>query len=106
MSSDAYTSIPYAVARVGIWLLLLAAAATDWALHRRVRSRGWLLFAMLCGAVALFVVRNFAFLAMVIEGHHNEAGLVQRTYGGFIFFSDLADSYWIFLLMALSAGYW
>jgi hypothetical protein len=101
-----YTGIPYAIARCGIWVVLLVAALLDGFVHRQVRSRGWQLYAMLSAAVALFCIRNFAFLAMVVEGHHDVAGLVEKTYGGFIFFSDLADSWWIFTLLALSAGLW
>ena len=106
MTDSVYTSVPYAVARVGIWALLLAAALTDGFWHRRVRSRGWQLYALLCGAVALFVVRNLAFLAMVVEGKLSTAGAVHHTYFAYIFFSDFADAYWIFVLLALSAGLW
>lgn len=87
MSVLAYTSVPYALARLAIWAALTAAAALDGARHRDTRSRGWQLFGALLAAAAAFTLRNAAFLALVATG----ASSAWLTYL-YILLSDAADS--------------
>ena len=87
MSVLAYTSVPYALARLAIWAALPAVAALDGARHRDTRSRGWQLFGALLAAAAAFTLRNAAFLALVATG----ASSAWLTYL-YILLSDAADS--------------
>jgi hypothetical protein len=107
MAGKVYTSVTYAIVRLCIWAALLAAAAFDGYRHRAVRSRAWQLYLLLVICNGLFVIKNVAFLAICIEGESSLDGWASRaSYGAYIFFSDIAESFWIFLLLAISAGLW
>lgn len=106
MAGRVYTSVIYAIVRLSIWVALLAAAAFDGIRHRQVRSKGWQLFTLLVASTALFVVKNIAFLAICIQGQKYDGWATASAYISYIFFGDIADSFWIFLLLAISAGFW
>lgn len=106
MAGRVYTSVAYAIIRLCIWAALLAAAAFDGFRHRQVRSRGWQLYLLLVICNALFVLKNVCFLAICIQGEANEGWASKAAYGSYIFFSNIAESCWIFLLLAISAGLW
>jgi hypothetical protein len=106
MAGRVYTSVAYAIVRLCIWGALLAAAAFDGFRHRQVRSRGWQLYLLLVISNCLFVLKNMAFLAICIQGEANSGWASKAAYGVYIFFSDIAESFWIFLLLAISAGLW
>ena len=106
MAGRVYTSVTYAIVRLCIWGALLLAAAFDGFRHRQVRSRGWQLYLLLVISNGLFVLKNMSFLAICIQGEANEGWASRASYGTYIFFSDIAESFWIFLLLAISAGLW
>lgn len=106
MANRVYTSVPYAISRLAIWVALLALAAIDGIRHRQVRSRGWQLYILLIICTAMFVIRNMFFLGICIEGESMDGWATQGTYGAYIFFADIAESLWIFVLLAISSGFW
>ena len=106
MAGRVYTSIVYGIIRLSVWTALFVAALIDGLRHRQVRSRGWQLYLLLLGANALFVIKNVAFLAICIQGTVHEGWATPAAYGAYIFFGDLAEAFWIFLLLAISAGLW
>ena len=106
MAGRVYTSIIYAIVRLCIWSALLAAGVTDGLRHRHVRSRGWQLYLLLILSNGLFVIKNIAFLAICIQGQINDGWAAPAAYGAYIFFGNIAESFWIFLLLAISAGLW
>ena len=106
MAFRVYTSVTYAIVRVSIWVALLALAVFDGVRHRQVRSQGWQLYFALVGSAALFVIKNIFFMGICIEGDNREGWASKGTFGAYIFFADVAEAFWIFLLLALSAGFW
>lgn len=106
MADRVYTSVVYAIVRLSLWGFLFLVAALDGIRHRRVRSKGWQLFTLLVVSTGLFVVKNVGFLAICIQGAQYDGWATKGAYGAYIFFGDIADSFWIFLLLAISAGFW
>jgi len=106
MAFQVYTSIPYGIARLSIWFALLVVAILDGVRNRQVKSKGWQLYYMLVAGTSLFVVRNPFFLGICIEGENNDGWAKRGTYGAYIFFADVAEAFWIFVLLAISSGFW
>jgi hypothetical protein len=100
MISSVWVARPlYLLIRWVLWVLLAAVGTVDGVRHRTVRSRGWQLYALLVFVTWLFVLRETVLLAFAIE-------LSTPTFGAYIFFSDLADSVWFFVLLSIAAGFW
>ena len=106
MAGKVYTSVPYALVRLCLWAAVLAAGLVDGLKHKHLRSRGWQLYLLLLISNGLFVVKNLAFLAICIQGEVNDGWAAPAAYGFYIFFGDLAESFWLFVLLAISAGLW
>lgn len=105
MAAQILISVPYALARLAVWLLLLAVAVIDGLKHRHIRSRGYQLYLALTIVCALFTLKNIVYLAISLEAG-SEDGAATAAYIVYIFFSDLAEGLWIGVLLAISAGYW
>lgn len=99
-----YESLAYLIPRLLIWLALFGLATTDGILHRHIKKRGWQLHRGICLVIGAFVVQDVLLLTYSI-GSRSGLGTIDGVCKAFIFFSDLADSLFIVLLMAIAAGY-
>jgi hypothetical protein len=94
-----YDSVIYAIVRLSLWGALGIVGCLDWVRHRHVRSRAWQLYVLLLGVTLLYVVRNTFLLGVALTGG---ARALEFLY---LLISDMAESAWIFTLLAISAGW-
>lgn len=103
MAGRVYLEMAYVAPRAALWLALFLLALVDGIRHRAVRSRGYQLFWALVGSAALFVVQEVVLVILVAESSGQWVN--RATLGAYIFFADLATSYWFGILLAVAAGY-
>ena len=94
-----YDSVIYAIVRLSLWAALAVFGCLDWIRHRHVRSRAWQLYILLLGVTLLYVVRNTFLLGVALS---KGARGLEFLY---LLMSDVAESAWIFTLLAISAGW-
>lgn len=105
MSSSVYDGVIYAIVRVGLWISVAGIACLDGIRHRHIRSKGWQLFVILVLDTLLFVVRNAFLVGVALEGTESGSFLSRGLQFCYLVFSDLAESAWIFTLLAISSGF-
>jgi cbb3-type cytochrome oxidase subunit 3 len=94
-----YDSVVYAIVRLSLWTFLATIGCADGFRNRHIRSKGWQLYLLLVIDACLFVVRNGFLLGVAITG---TSRAMQFLY---LIFSDVAESAWIFTLLAISSGF-
>ncbi|KFM22745.1 hypothetical protein F751_2936 [Auxenochlorella protothecoides] len=104
MTNRVWLNVAYLAPRWAVWTLLLVVASIDACRHRHVRSRGWQLYAVLLGATGLFVVRDTFLFAYAVSGVGPDWAR-SAWFGAYIFFSNLAEAYFIWILIIIAAGY-
>lgn len=60
----------------------------------------------LVAAAGLFVLQEVVLLILTLEAGGQYGGVNRATLGAYIFFADLAASFWFGILLAVAAGYW
>lgn len=105
MSSSGYVGVISAIVRLSLWVALAVIASLDGVRHRHIRSKGWQLFVLLVGDTGLFVVRNAFLLGVSLAGTDSGSSLSRGLQFSYLIFSDLAESAWIFTLLAISSGF-
>lgn len=103
MAGRVYLNMAYVAPRTALWVLLFAAGLIDGIRHRGVRSRGFQLYWALVVSAGLFVLQEIVLLILAAEAHGQWVN--GATLGAYIFFADLATSFWFGILLAVSAGY-
>ncbi|PSC76093.1 hypothetical protein C2E20_0258 [Micractinium conductrix] len=104
MAGRVYLSMAYVAPRAALWTLLFFVALVDGLRHRSVRSRGFQLYWALVLSGGLFVLQEVVLLILV--GQSSSAADVSRaTLGAYIFFADVAASWWFGILLAVAAGF-
>jgi hypothetical protein len=106
MAGRIYLSLAYVIPRFILWTLLSVGGLVDGLRHKHVRSRGWQLYAALVVVAFLFTFRDCFVLAYAVQSNDTENYLNEGIFDAYIFFSNLADSAWIFVLLIISAGFW
>jgi hypothetical protein len=105
MSNSLYGGVIYAIARLSLWGFLAVISSLDGLRHRHIRSKGWQLFVLLVGDTSLFVLRNIFLLGVSLAGTESGSVLSRGLQFCYLLFSDLAESAWIFTLLAISSGF-
>lgn len=105
MAGRVYLEIAYVAPRALLWLALFVWALIDGIRHRAVRSRGFQLYWALVGSSALFVLQEVVLVILVTESRGEQQGVDRPTLGAYIFFANLAASYWFGILLTVAAGY-
>ena len=59
---------------------------------------------MVCAA--LFVLQDLVLLALVADSSGHGQSVNRGVLGAYIFFADLATSYWFGILLLVAAGFW
>lgn len=106
MSSGVIENTVYAWIRLGLWALVFGIACFDGSRHRTVRSKGWQLYLILVIDTFLFLVRNGFFLGVCLQGLESTATSARVLRLFYVLSSDIAESAWIFTLLAISSGFW
>ena len=94
-----YDSVIYAIVRLSLWGALAVVGCLDWIRHRHVRSRAWQLYVLLLGVTLLYLVRNTLLLGVALSKGARSLSFL------YLLMSDVAESAWIFTLLAISAGW-
>jgi hypothetical protein len=58
----------------------------------------------LVGCAALFVLQEVVLVVLAAQSRGQEVN--RATLGAYIFFADLAASYWFGILLLVAAGFW
>ncbi|KAL4859343.1 hypothetical protein ACK3TF_000461 [Chlorella vulgaris] len=103
MAARVYLNLAYVAPRAVLWVLLFVAALVDGIRHRAVRSRGFQLYWALVGCSALFVIQDVVLVILAAASHGQSVN--RATLGAYIFFADLAISYWFGILLLVAAGF-
>ena len=106
MSSGVIENTVYAWIRLGLWALVFGVACFDGSRHRTIRSKGWQLYLILVIDTFLFLVRNGFFLGVCLQGLESTATSARVLRLFYVLSSDIAESAWIFTLLAISSGFW
>ena len=104
MAGRVYLAMPFVATRTALWAALFAVALWDGIRHRGVRSRGFQLYWALVVSAGLFVLQEVVLLILAAESHGQTVN--RATLGAYIFFADLATSFWFGILLTVAAGYW
>ena len=81
-------------------------ACLDGIKNCHTRSKGWQLYFILIGDACLFVIRNCFLLGVAIVGTGSTGFLSRSLQLVYLLSSDVAESAWIFTLLAISSGFW
>lgn len=106
MATSLYDSVIYAIVRLSLWGFVTTVACLDGIKNRHTRSKGWQLYFILIGDACLFVIRNCFLLGVAIVGTGSTGFLSRSLQLLYLLSSDLAESAWIFTLLAISSGFW
>ena len=105
MASRVYLSLAWLIPRWVLWGLLFLVALFDGLRHRSVAATAGRLFWLLVLSCGLFLFRDTFLLAFSAQVQNN-SWTNRATFDAYIFFSDVADSWWLYILLAIAAGYW
>ena len=105
MSNSVHDGVIYAIVRLSLWVSLAVISSLDGLRHRHIRSKGWQLFVLLVGDTSLFVIRNAFLLGVSLAGTQSGSVLSRGLQFCYLVSSDLAESAWIFTLLAISSGF-
>ncbi|KAI8107769.1 hypothetical protein M9434_004713 [Picochlorum sp. BPE23] len=105
MATSLYDSVIYAIVRLSLWGFVTTVACLDGIKNRHTRSKGWQLYFILIGDACLFVIRNCFLLGVAIVGTGSTGFLSRSLQLLYLLSSDLAESAWIFTLLAISSGF-
>ncbi len=94
-----YDSVIYTIVRLSLWSALGVVGCLDWVRHRQVRSRAWQLYVLLLGVTLLYIIRNTFLFGVALSGGARALDFL------YLLTSDMAESAWIFTLLAISAGW-
>jgi hypothetical protein len=104
-----YDSVIYAIVRLSCWFALGLVACLDGLKHRHIRSKGWQLYVILLMVTSLYIIRNSLLLGVALAGGTSSSGSVSALKRAleflYLFSSDVAESAWIFTLLAISSGF-
>lgn len=95
----------YAWIRLGLWALVFGFACFDGSRHRTIRSKGWQLYLILVIDTFLFLIRNGLFLGVCLQGLESTSTSARVLRLFYVLSSDIAESAWIFTLLAISSGF-
>lgn len=98
MASQMYTSLAYLIPRVGLWLLLFILALIDGIKHRYENSRARKLYAAVVVVLGAVVLQDVLLLLSSLLK-------ADAVFAVFIFFTDLADSLFMALMLTIAAGF-
>eukprot|EP00887_Chlorella_sp_A99_P005500 scaffold1.g5500.t1 len=102
-ASRVFLSLAWLIPRWLLWFGLFAVALWDGVRHRSVAATAGRLFWLLVASCGLFLIRDTFLLAFAIVARD---GWVSRaSFDAYIVFSDVAESWWLFILLAIAAGY-
>ena len=104
-SFSVYDSVVYAIVRLSLWTCLATVGFLDGLRNRHIRSKGWQLYLLLVVDACLFVVRNGFLLGVSLVGSSGTSVLSRAMQFLYLIFSDVAESAWIFTLLAISSGF-
>ncbi|KAK9819921.1 hypothetical protein WJX72_003958 [[Myrmecia] bisecta] len=104
MTAQIFLDETYLVPRLVGWVMLLAVAVADGCLHRNVRVKGWQLHRGVTLVIAAYVVQDVLLTTYTFAAKH-PSSFSSGVFEAYIFFTDLADSLFIGLLLLIAAGY-
>mmetsp|Transcript_22196 Transcript_22196/g.61594 ORF Transcript_22196/g.61594 Transcript_22196/m.61594 type:complete len:454 (-) Transcript_22196:263-1624(-) len=100
MANKVPLDVPAAAVRLSLWLVLWLLTQVDFLRHKHIRGRGWQLQRGLTGLLTLEVLKQLLQLIFSLVKPPN-TGLL----GSYVVLADLADAWWLALLLHISCGY-